>query len=456
MLNPSKRNLSVNTMGSKFDRKTFVASSLFFFAALVNPRDFPIANVPLIYPAFLVFILIMGVSNLREGLRRTRFLSLLIITYWSYFHLLRYIDGRAFTLEALAYLIEPLLILCAVGMATIHTGGTKATLWSLVFVIILSTVSGLWIYFIGEPFESIRLSLKSSIEGNVLQSEFMSDVDVAADLFPVKQNSGLSSQVFSFSYQLAVAILIITTALLSKNRSVRMKYLSLAVALVILLAGMITNTERATLLSVSLGLFSFFLIQGKKLIDFRMIGVLILCIIMTMALFNYSSGLEERQTLHNRKLVSEETYNRIYFMPKTAFESIFHEPFGIGRTTPYYISVAYRVGWAGPNGPVAPHNHFANVIMYTGFIGILLTILLFWNLWKKIRKIRYFQLSASSVEEVILAAACVTMIIHSLTHNAGFFKLEPSTLIVFGLLWGSTAKDKYPTYNNLLKRWIIE
>jgi hypothetical protein len=60
------------------------------------------------------------------------------------------------------------------------------------------------------------------------------------------------------------------------------------------------------------------------------------------------------------------------------------------------------------------------------------------------------------MEESVLAAVCITIVIHSLTHNDGFFKLEPTTEIVFGMLWGAAAKIMYPRFNNLIKKRVIE
>jgi len=200
---------------------------------------------------------------------------------------------------------------------------------------------------------------------------------------------------------------------------------------------MITNTERATVLSVSVGLLSFFLIKKEKMLTTRMIITFIICILAVMALLNYSSKWEDRATLHNRSIAEEKTYVRAY-MVIPAIGSIFFEPLGAGGMSDYYENAAYRMGWISPlGGPAASHNHFANVIMFTGIVGIFLTISLFRGLWKKIKYVRSLPFG---VEEVILAVACIGCIIHSLTHNAGFFIGERATQIVFGLLWGATAK----------------
>ena len=422
-----------------FDWKTFFASSMFFFVALVNPRDFPINNVPLVYPAFFLFGMLIGPDKILKGFKRTKFLCILLITYWMYFRMLILIKGGSIGLGDLAYILEPLMIFGAAGAATIKPGGTKAALWALVTMITLSTAFGIWIYFIGEPVASWRSTIHSSIGGSLLQGELMRDIDTKTDLAAVVvRNTGLSYFIFSFSYQIAVALLISLIGLLSMRRVLSFKKLSLLIgAFIILFVGMITNTERATVLSVSVGLLSFFLITKEKIFNARTIITFTICILAVMTLLNYSSKWEHRATLHNRSIAEEKTYVRAY-MVIPAIASVFFEPLGAGGMSDYYEEVAYRVGWVtSSHAPKASHNHFANVIMYTGIVGIFFTILLFRGLWKKIK---YIRLSALGEEEIILAVACIATIVHSFTHNAGFFIGERATHIVFGLLWGATAK----------------
>jgi len=70
-------------------------------------------------------------------------------------------------------------------------------------------------------------------------------------------------------------------------------------------------------------------------------------------------------------------------------------------------------------------------------VGIVLIFLLFKGIFKRMKM-------SKTPPEVIVSCLCLTLIIHSLTHNAGFFSYEPTTEIAFGLLWGVTSykKDK--------------
>jgi len=435
---------------SKFNWKIFIASSIFFFAVLVNPRDFPIPRVPLIYPAFLFFVLLIGtpnvINNVIKGFRRTKFLCFLLITYWSYMYTLNLIMGKPIGLERSAYLIEPLLIFCAAGMATMRPGGTKAALWALISIITFSTACGIWLYFIGEPFSSLYKALQSSTGSN---NDIIMDSPAIS-----KFNAGLSRLVFLFSYQLAVATLMTLAIVLSMKKSSNIKKLLLWLTLVILLIGIITNAERATVLSIFIGLTSFFFIKRTKTLNFKAVISFIFFISILFALFNYSYKWEDKYTLGERAIKSGEIHVRGMVIPIAAISSVFFDPLGAGGTSNYYADFARKVGWVSYDGysPIAPHNHFANVIMYTGIIGIFLTILLFRGVWKKIHFIR---LSKCYDEKFILGIACITLIVHSLTHNAGFFSGGYETNIVFGLLWGSTSKHYVSELDSRLKEWIF-
>jgi hypothetical protein len=375
--------------------------------------------------------------------------------------------GGSISLYDLSNFLEPIMIFGAAGMATIRPGGTKAALWALVLAITFSAACGIWIYFIGDPLESLIRTLHSQVGGNFLQGESGSGINITEDVISeIKRNSGLSSRIFAFSYQLAIATLAVIIILLSMERSFNMKYVTLLGVFVILLVGIITGAERGPLLSVSAGLLVFFFYEREQMLNVRTILAFIISVSIMASLFNYSSTWEDRFTIHKRTAGDHKTYIRAFVMPTAATLSVFSEPLGAGvmtrdHVTPhwgmtdYYTNVAYENDFTNPRGPKDPHNHFANVIMYTGVVGIFLVILLFWGLWKKIQKIKY---NRSSIlrEEFILPFICITAILHSFFQNAGFYFGEPATQIAFGLLWGTAARIKYPRFNHLLNKWVIE
>ena len=429
----SKNNIKI------FDWKVFFALLLFFFVVLVNPRDFPVRNLPLIYPAFVVYTATIGLQRIIEGFKRTFFLILILFIYWAYFTGLYVVKGNTLTFGRFAYLIEPILIFIATGAATFRPGGTTAAIWALVSAIILSTLGGLWIYFIGEPVATWRSILHSSVGGSLITGEFIRDIDLKEDLaMLVVRNTGLSYYIFLFSYQLAAAIFVVLATLVTlKGKFFGKKRLVLLCSLIVLILGMITNTERATVLSVSSGLLFYFIFKGIRIFNLRRISMFIFSVFLVVFIFNYTSNkLVERYSIYSRSFNEEKIFIRAY-MSIPAIATLLYEPFGAGGMSKSYESIAYQVGWLAPYGPKASHNHFANVIMYTGIVGIVLIFLLFKGIFERIKM-------SKTPLEVIVACLCLTLIIHSLTHNAGFFNYEPTTEIAFGLLWGVTSykKDK--------------
>src|SRR5262249_20741587 len=63
------------------------------------------------------------------------------------------------------------------------------------------------------------------------------------------------------------------------------------------------------------------------------------------------------------------------------------EPAGNGGYSDYYRAAAVRLGHTGAGGQVlAPHNHFANVIMYGGLVGLLCVLFVVGAMFRWIRR----------------------------------------------------------------------
>ncbi len=428
-----------------FDKNIFLGSLFFFFAALVNPRDFPIPNLPLIYPAFIFYITLFGPNKIleviSEGYRRTKVLVLLIIIFWFYTVMLRVFQD--IPISGWAYLLEPIMILLSVGMATSRPGGAKASLLALFIVIFISNACGIWIFFIGEPVTSFRSMLRWSIGGSLLGDQFIRDMDMNIDpatLFKI--NAGLSYHIFHFSYQLSVAITMAVIFILRMKRKLNIKYLLAWVFFIILFVGMVINTERATILSVSIGILTFFFISRKKIFFFRQIIFSICLIILFSFLFLpeiFGENIPLLNRLTNLRSGGSTINTRLIKIPIAAITSVLNEPFGTGGSlSAHYKNVAEETGWFSSTGEIQyPHNHYANVIMYAGIVGILLVRALFSDFWKRYKLVKNkFHINTN----ILLVALSMASLVHGLTHNGGFFRLEPATLIVLGLLWGTTSQ----------------
>ena len=174
----------------------------------------------------------------------------------------------------------------------------------------------------------------------------------------------------------------------------------------------------------------------------------IIFISLVLGIMSYTSKWAGAfETLYGRDLVKERIIVRAY-IAIPGFLSVLYHPFGAGDvwSNKYYSEAAERVGWIDRDGrAVAPHNHFAGLIIDLGIVGYFLMLALFSKLWKKIK---YVRLSVLYDDWKIIVAGCITCIIHSLTHNGGFFTGDSPTLIIFGMLWSATAKTKYLKSNH--------
>lgn len=426
------------------DWKIFSVFCIFYFAALTNVRDFPIPNIPLLYLAYLPLIPLFGVRRLKKGIQSTWQLSVINGAYWLYLILLRIMLQRfVFNIVYIAQILEPFLIFSATGMAAQTKKGTRSAFWALLAVLVLSTTAGNWIYFIGEPVQSFRITMQSSVGGNLVAGEHMRQSD--KDLFKdegIKRNSGLSVFAFHFSYELALAAIILTLIIMSRKIIFDVFSVVLVGMLLMVIIGIVTNAERASLLSITVGIVVFFLSTRTKIPIARI--VIMGCVGLGMiVLIQMHSEDWEGQSLFKRKLNSgnESIGVRMSVIPLAAVSTVFESPFGAGdiyKAKTFNI-IAKNLNWISASGEVqGVHHHFASIILNTGVFGIFLVWWFGLVLWKNLK----WSVKSASSEggpEVMLSAACIGLAIHSFTHNAGFFESDPGLQITLALLVASNT-----------------
>jgi hypothetical protein len=304
---------------------------------------------------------------------------------------------------------------------------------------------------VGEPVSSFRAILQWSTGGSLMEGSYIREMDLDIDYANVLQmNAGLSFHVFQFSYQLAIAVtILIAFLILNKESAKKAHYFWGLFILIILLLTMITNTERATILSVSVSIFFLLLISLKKSIRLFIFSILILCVLSSLSFLLFSLDWGQKYTTHSRmmEIKKENIITRTITIPFAAAYSVISEPLGSGRRySKHFNDTAIKYGWFNSRGMIeAPHNHFANIIMYSGIIGLFLVSTLFIAFINKV--ILVLRMTHSDTLRMLLVLSCITATIHSLTHNAGFFRLEATTLIVFSLLWGTTDKETLSRYD---------
>ena len=151
------------------------------------------------------------------------------------------------------------------GVTGLYSKWTKTAIWSFVFVVTFSAIGGLWILIIGEPFSSFKTALHTSTGGTIFGDEFLREKDLKVSaLAELLGNSGLSFALFTYSYQLAIAMTIVLGALFFKKKIIKKVFLFFIS--IILIATMITNTERATVLSVLIGIFALLIKELMRML----------------------------------------------------------------------------------------------------------------------------------------------------------------------------------------------
>ncbi len=431
------------------DWKTFIVLSILFSIHLVNPRDFPVNNVPLVYPAFLLSVAMLGPRNVLRGFWRTRFLSILIIVYWYYHRMLLLIEGRSPDLGDVAYLIEPLMMFAIAGAAGSVRGGIKAGRWAFVFAVTFSAALGLWIYFFGEPVSSWRSTIHNSISGNLLDGGVLGTRNQKIDWAAALQwNAGLSLAVFTFSYQLAAALSITIAGIFCRKGHT--ERLILLTAFLILVLGVITNSQRASVVSVPVGLLFLLVIERKK-VGLRIMKAMVIFTAVTVAVIgivsyvssSWDRDVVSKRTVLGRSILQMEELKLRAYVVIPAIVAALDRPFGSGKPSAYYNREAKRVGWVIASGEAnSPHNHYVGIVLGTGIVGMCLVILLFMGVWVRIR---YLMSGVQNDDVLILLVGCITCLAHALTHNAGFFNGGSATNIVFGLLWSATSIVRRPS-----------
>ena len=200
---------------------------------------------------------------------------------------------------------------------------------------------------------------------------------------------------------------------------------------------MITHTERATVLSVLIGIFALLIIRPEKFITTKLILSTFIIVVSLLTIMSKTYSAWGGNTLLDRLFINpQKTFLRLYMVIPT-LTAVIYEPFG-SVSSDYYNEIAEDLGWTDRFGrAISPHNHFATLFRKNGIFGIIILTIFFRNFLLKLRYVRLFNYNR---DWILLASGCVAGIIHSLMHNAGFFNGGFETNIMFGMLWAATPK----------------
>ncbi|MCP4118771.1 MAG: hypothetical protein GY737_25925 [Desulfobacteraceae bacterium] len=415
-----------------FSYRVFISSLMFFLAKCIDSRDFPIQGIPLVYPAFILYILLItDLKKIFIGILRTKFLIILVSVLWVYHAILKICLGMNFSIVSIALLFEPIMLFVVAGVAASNDGGKKAVIWAFILAVICSTLFGFGTIFIGSPFLEINEILHSTLIANKSTLDKLHRITIG--------NAGFSLFIFKFAYQLATAFVMVFALLVDSSTSKKAKT-SLYMAIVVLIAGILSNGERSILVSVFIGIITMNFLKRELLISFRMVMVLIFTMFVVWIKLNYFQDVSGLDSLGNRMNFGLEEFARV----KAAFVaicSVLSEPFGAGGMSDVYISFAKKNHFTNSMGTIyPPHNNFASTIMETGIVGLIVVFLYLFFIIKTLFLIR--KGNTSYPLEIIIATGCITAMLNSFAHNVGFFTKEMCICFTSGYLCAFQSENK--------------
>ena len=400
---------NVSTYYSPFERTNRVLGFLLLFLYVIPIGVFPGTPFAPVNYLFLiiVFNLLLNINRLKNKFTKpviniliTTLLYLLLSTYLTYYRLGEYdapVNSYRFFLVIIFFL----------------SIDDKKTLFfllkSFTFLLAFSTIFGILIHYIGEPFASIRMI--------ILNGE-----DIIEYVGKDDRIVGFANKIFHFGYFLAILPTLLITFYKIERKN---KYIYL---LVIAYIGIVLNGERATLLFSSLALlyliYKWFHFQKSVIILIGIFGVFFLAVniirindeFLTRVISQKSDGEAEFRLL--RQIAG--------------ILSVFESPF-IGSDEDTYNNIFYR--WYG-KVPSSSHNTYINIGMRGGIIGWFLFYLFGKNVIKIIKTFKS-KFQGARIDQSIYLGTIVTFVSVlsvGLTHNAGIFSEEKMSNILLGFI----------------------
>jgi len=397
------------------------------FGALGDIRNI---NYLLIFLILLPFF--QGVySRINKYAKKIWMLLLILFCLWFF------IDYYAMRSRNIYFAVWMLI---TVGSIFYGAGDPKRLVAFIKIVTIIigfSVLFGLLIVFVGEPFRTIRFELIKSDVGGVIYSKI-----------PVNELGrlhGLSGSIFGFSYQLVV-VTISSFVLFFYSRKTSEKILWAGI-LIMSFVGIMSNAERSGALGAFVGI-TMFLIAVKKSREY-----VLYAIILVVAIYGSYSFLHFQLPGSDKVMLPkrfEELYDRDQTIiraaqPISGLITILNNP--IYTTYDQYQEIGYHLiaEWGGRGGRVrAPHNHFINIGFKTGWLGIFIMLLIFYNIKKAAAIFRY---KAAKVDDrfifiyYAIVLSFIGNMINSCFHNTGLFYAEPGGMIFLAMI-GAGASMK--------------
>lgn len=304
----------------------------------------------------------------------------------------------------------------------------------LVWVGVAQVVFGSLVYFVGQPFASIReWMLQSAESGETLIGQG-------------SQIASLYGAPHVFSYLLA------SFPFLAACLYLREKKLVWLAALVVLVLGLFLNAERSSAAVFFVGVLYLVMKTPQRARNLTLLGVLAVAFLGMQQLIGsrappvgpgmVSPTAYAHGTLSDRfgDTSFDEVVNRLMYQVH-GITSVLKHP-AIGPTQVEYArevvgSGGMVISSAQAEEILAPHNHYINAGVRAGVPGWLALAGCLWALWKAQRTVKAATRPAQAAlrtEYLCVSVGLAAVMANAIFHNAGIFTPELATTSMVGLL----------------------
>jgi hypothetical protein len=409
-----------------------------FFVPIPKLPLIGFAPMNLIFPIIALFILV-GLKKIALVEPKMLLVLALLLFYYSLDQVLIYYKGH----NVGDFMRHGRIILYMFFLHFVCVSEKKLLMVLKFFLIMgaVSTAFGMLVYFIGEPFASIRMWLSQS---------------TAANTFIVKgsQLTGLQGPPHDFGYFLAAAPMLSFSCYLLERKRIWLAFF------VLFIVGLFLNAERSALVMNIVAFTLFGLGDAKKRIPVLAMvfcGVILLSVAQWMAVGLAPKGADTGDGAGSlrhgnlAKRMSElsvgEAYDRVFWQ-WYGVKTVLKHPL-TGATKADYIRTVHGLPPNQKNlrrylNTPFSHNHYVNIGIHIGVLGWLLLLGVLYGVIRFHRETRY---SLPDYAEIAsfrrgIKLALIAVMGNAFFHNAGLFTGQLTTCSVVALYF--SLKSIYP------------
>jgi len=412
--------------------------ALFLLACVILIQFFAIPVIPGIGLApenfvFLVVVLIYGtrLARLAFGGGRVSTVVLLLATFGVLAWIAGFLRGEPLGnpgrhFRAAIYMLM-LVEVCS------HAARRQQIMKLLVLVGVVQVIFGSLVYFVGEPFASIRDWMLSSAQSG-------------------ETVIGKGSQIAStYGDPHLFAYLLTGLPFVAIHLFLREKKLHWLLALLALLLGLFLNAERSAAAAFLAGMVYLLFRSPQRARNLTVLAILCVAFLAMKQIIGSrtpsgTSGMESTVAYSHGTLSDRfggtnlaEIADRIMYQVH-GIESVLKHPIA-GPTQRQYAREVVGgdaiVSSAVTAAVLAPHNHYIDAGVAAGVVGWLMMAWCLWALWKAQRTVRAAvraRLPELRVEALCISVGLAAVMGNAVFHNAGIFSPEIATTSIAGLL----------------------